>query len=101
MDDSHLIGAWPVWRTKAACLDMDTELFFPSGATGTATLAQIDQAKAVCLRCPVSAQCLEWALATGQDAGVWGGMSEDERRTERRARQRQRRGGSSPQANDS
>jgi WhiB family transcriptional regulator, redox-sensing transcriptional regulator len=36
-------------------------------------------------------QCLEWALDTNQDAGVWGGMSEDERRTLRRARQRRRR----------
>ncbi|MGH8888021.1 MAG: WhiB family transcriptional regulator [Egibacteraceae bacterium] len=77
------------WRHHAACLDQDPELFFPIGTTGPA-LDQIEQAKAVCRRCAVTAQCLEWALETKQDAGVWGNMSEDERRTLRRSRQRHR-----------
>jgi WhiB family redox-sensing transcriptional regulator len=67
------------WRDHAACRDEDPELFFPIGNTGPALL-QIEEAKAVCRACPVTAACLQWALDSGQDAGVWGGMSEDERR---------------------
>ena len=67
------------WRHRAACRDEDPELFFPIGNTGPALL-QIEDAKAVCRRCDVIDQCLQWALESGQDAGVWGGMSEDERR---------------------
>ncbi|MGH8932845.1 MAG: WhiB family transcriptional regulator [Egibacteraceae bacterium] len=79
------------WRDRASCLDEDPELFFPIGTTGPA-VEQIDQAKAVCARCEVRGECLEWALQTRQDAGVWGGMTEDERRAFRRSRQRKRRG---------
>jgi len=71
------------WRHDAACRDSDPELFFPIGNTGPALL-QIDQAKQVCRTCPVIADCLQWALDTGQEAGVWGGASEDERRLMRR-----------------
>ena len=66
----------------------DPELFFPVGNSGPA-LAQIADAKLVCNRCPVVTECLTWALDSGQDAGVWGGMSERERRgvlRERRSR---------------
>ncbi|MGH8906789.1 MAG: WhiB family transcriptional regulator [Egibacteraceae bacterium] len=84
------ISPLPLWRNRAACLDTDPELFFPIGTTGPA-LDQIERAKAVCRDCPVITQCLESALETNQDAGVWGGLSEDERRTLRRSRQRRRR----------
>jgi WhiB family redox-sensing transcriptional regulator len=77
------------WRHEAACRDEDPELFFPIGNTGPALL-QVDEAKAVCARCTVREQCLAWALETGQDAGVWGGMSEDERRALKRRNARQR-----------
>jgi WhiB family redox-sensing transcriptional regulator len=77
------------WRHKAGCLNADPELFFPLGSTGRA-LEQVEQAKAMCRRCPVVTQCLDWALKTNQQDGVWGGLSEDERRTLRRARQRTR-----------
>lgn len=77
------------WRHRALCRDEDPELFFPVGNSGPALL-QIEQAKAVCARCPVREQCLEFALATGQDAGVWGGLSEDERRSLKRRRARAR-----------
>ena len=80
------------WRHTAACLDEDPELFFPIGNTGPALL-QIDEAKAVCRRCPVVDTCLKWAIETGQDAGVWGGLSEDERRALKRRTARQRRAG--------
>jgi WhiB family redox-sensing transcriptional regulator len=76
------------WRHKAACRDIDPEIFFPIGATGPA-LAQIQAAQAICGTCTVQKECLEWAIETGQDAGIWGGTTEDERREIRRgARQR-------------
>jgi WhiB family transcriptional regulator, redox-sensing transcriptional regulator len=71
------------WRTRGACRDVDPELFFPVGTSGPA-VAQTSRAKAVCARCPVSVECLEWVLATGQATGVWGGLSEDERRARSR-----------------
>lgn len=77
------------WRQRAACIDEDPELFFPVGTTGPA-LDQLERAKAVCRRCQVIDECLEWALSTSQDAGVWGGMSEEERRSLRRTRARGR-----------
>ena len=77
------------WRDYAACLTEDPELFFPIGTTGPALL-QEKEAKAVCGACEVRDTCLSWALRTGQDAGVWG-VSEDERRSMRRAQARARR----------
>lgn len=68
---------------RAACRNVDPELFFAVGTSGPALL-QIAEAKAICRRCPVVTECLTWALETGQDSGVWGGMSEDERRARRR-----------------
>lgn len=77
------------WRHQSACLDEDPELFFPIGNTGPA-LAQVEQAKKVCARCVVREACLQWALDAGQDYGVWGGMSEDERRALKRRNARNR-----------
>jgi WhiB family transcriptional regulator, redox-sensing transcriptional regulator len=77
------------WRHTAACRDEDPELFFPIGTTGPA-LMQVEDAKAVCRQCDVVDACLTWALENGQDAGVWGGMSEDERRALKRRRARAR-----------
>ncbi|MDH6553743.1 WhiB family redox-sensing transcriptional regulator [Streptomyces sp. SAI-117] len=71
------------WRERAACRDVDPDLFFPIGTAGL-TLVQIDEAKAVCARCPVRERCLQWALAVGQVEGVWGGTTESERRAARR-----------------
>lgn len=71
------------WRHTALCRDEDPELFFPIGTTGPAAV-QVEEAKVVCRRCTVVEDCLSWALETGQDAGVWGGASEDERRVLRR-----------------
>jgi len=71
------------WRHQAACREVDPELFFPIGNTGPALL-QIEEAKQVCRRCSVMDECLRWAIDSGQDAGVWGGMSEDERRALKR-----------------
>jgi WhiB family transcriptional regulator, redox-sensing transcriptional regulator len=67
------------WRLLAACRHADPELFFPVSPSGP-SLDQVTQAKAICAGCPVRQQCLAFALDTRQDHGVWGGMSEEERR---------------------
>ncbi|MEO0494668.1 MAG: WhiB family transcriptional regulator [Actinomycetota bacterium] len=77
------------WRKDARCRDTDPGLFFPVGTTGLA-VEQIQNAKDVCNQCNAKAACLEFALNTNQDTGVWGGTSEEERRVIRRARRQQR-----------
>lgn len=71
------------WRAAAACHDKDPELFFPLGNAGT-SLQQLEEAKSVCRKCNVVTECLRCAIETNQDYGVWGGLSEDERRTLKR-----------------
>lgn len=66
------------WLRRAACADTDPELFFPVGVKGPA-LDEQAAAKEVCGRCPVTRQCLAYALRSGQRSGVWGGMGEEER----------------------
>jgi WhiB family redox-sensing transcriptional regulator len=67
------------WRQSAVCLPADPELFFPVSDTGPG-LRQADQAKAICARCPVRRECLVFAIGTGQQYGIWGGLTEDDRR---------------------
>ena len=69
----------PDWRSDAACRDADPELFFPDGDISSAR-AQVKTAKLICRSCPISATCLNWALSSGQEAGIWGGLTEEERR---------------------
>ncbi len=78
------------WRQDASCRDTNPTLFFPVGTTGSA-LEQIASAKEVCLDCLCRDACLEFALVTNQDTGVWGGTSEEERRVIRRRRRTQQR----------
>jgi WhiB family transcriptional regulator, redox-sensing transcriptional regulator len=73
------------WLDLGACRDEDPDLFFPIASAGPG-LTQVTAAKAVCARCSVRAACLSFALEAGQDHGVWGGTSEDERRALRRSR---------------
>ena len=78
------------WQERANCLGVDPDLFFPVGTTGPA-IDQIAAAKAVCNQCEAKEPCLEFALTTNQDSGVWGGFSEEERRKLRRQWQAARR----------
>ena len=78
------------WRNRAACWDQDPGLFFPPGNTD-AELGHSAEAKIVCHRCEVVETCLNWAIESGQDAGVWGGLSRDERRALKRRTARVRR----------
>jgi len=77
------------WRINAACRDTDPTLFFPVGTTGPA-VEQIANAKEVCIGCLCNTDCLQFAIATNQDTGVWGGTTEDERRGIRRQLRAQR-----------
>ena len=58
------------WREDAVCRQVDPELWFPDRAGDNGGLA-----KQVCRSCPVRAQCLEYAIYTGQRYGIWGGVS--------------------------
>jgi WhiB family transcriptional regulator, redox-sensing transcriptional regulator len=75
------------WQEQANCLGVDPDLFFPERGAST------KEAKAVCRGCEVRAECLEYALSHGEKFGIWGGLSERERRRVRRQRalKRQRR----------
>jgi WhiB family transcriptional regulator, redox-sensing transcriptional regulator len=71
------------WLRSAACVGEDPELFFPVGTSGPA-LRDVAAAKQVCSHCPVTGECLDWALAGAQEmswgtSGIWGGLSEKER----------------------
>lgn len=68
------------WRDYANCIGVDPELFFPERGASTA------EAKEVCRTCVVKDECLDFALSTGEKFGVWGGLSERERRRIRRQR---------------
>ena len=71
--------AAPTWLEYAACAGVDADLFFPVG-NGDSVGEQTADAKRVCAGCPVKSECLDWALETRQYTGVWGGLSERERR---------------------
>jgi WhiB family redox-sensing transcriptional regulator len=78
--------AWPArptWQARAACIGLGPDLFFPERGELTA------DARAVCARCPVSAECREYALSTAEKFGIWGGTSERARRVERVARNKE------------
>ncbi|NIH87879.1 WhiB family transcriptional regulator [Amycolatopsis granulosa] len=75
------------WRTSAACRDEDPELFFPVSEMGPGA-RQVARAKAVCASCPVRAECLAYALDAGLDNGIFGGTTEQERRSLIRSRRR-------------
>ena len=62
------------WRLDALCAETDPEAFFPDKGGSTR------EAKRVCAGCPVRAECLEFALASDERFGIWGGLSERERR---------------------
>jgi WhiB family redox-sensing transcriptional regulator len=74
------------WRSKAACLEADPELFFPLTDQGPSR-AQVNAAVALCLGCSVRETCLTWALDNDIHHGVWGGATEEQRHTILRGKQ--------------
>jgi WhiB family transcriptional regulator, redox-sensing transcriptional regulator len=79
-------GSAANWRSSAACLSADPDLFFPLSSSGPAE--QIARAKAVCARCQVRSECLEFALTHDQTHGIWGGTTVEDRQRLRRRRRR-------------
>lgn len=82
------IGAEPEpdWRDSSACIGLDLNLFFPISTVGAMAQSQVEEAKSVCLECPVQRACLEWALRVGPEFGIFGGYTEAERRQLRQQR---------------
>lgn len=73
------------WQYKGACRNHATEKFFhPEGERGRSRKERVRVAKMICATCPVLEQCRAHALAMREPYGVWGGMSEEERRVETR-----------------
>jgi WhiB family transcriptional regulator, redox-sensing transcriptional regulator len=66
------------WKSMAACGSADPDLFFPVSPSAGNQL-QVAEAKAVCARCLVRRECLDFAVRTRQMHGIWGGMTEEER----------------------
>lgn len=67
------------WRDHAACVGQQGDLFFPVGTGGPAA-QQVENAKKICAGCSVRDACLLWAVETGANDGIWGGLTEAERR---------------------
>ncbi|WP_337993964.1 WhiB family transcriptional regulator [Actinomycetospora lutea] len=76
------------WQARAACRDVDPELFFPASQDYTASpnVRALIAAGEVCGRCPVRRECLTYAVDSGQTFGIWAGRSPVELRAIRRAR---------------
>ncbi|KAB2348408.1 WhiB family transcriptional regulator [Actinomadura rudentiformis] len=72
------------WTDRAICRGADPDLFFPIGYSAEVLQEQQRQAKEICGNCPVTADCLSWALKVGEPDGIWGGTTPEERRHLRR-----------------
>jgi len=72
------LGEEPDWQERALCAQTDPEAFFPEKGGSTR------EAKRICSGCEVRAECLDYALAHDERFGIWGGLSERERRRLRR-----------------
>ncbi len=68
------------WQDYANCRGADADLFFPERGASTR------KAKAICAACQVQAECLEFAITESEKFGIWGGLSERERRKIRKQR---------------
>ena len=71
---ADLLGSVPEWQERALCAQTDPEAFFPEKGGSTR------EAKRICTRCEVTTECLEYAMRHDERFGIWGGMSERERR---------------------
>ena len=71
---ARLIGDGPEWQKRSLCAQTDPDAFYPEKGGSTR------EAKQICGRCEVRPECLEYALAHQERFGIWGGLSERERR---------------------
>jgi WhiB family redox-sensing transcriptional regulator len=74
LEVADLLGNAPEWQERGLCSQTDPEAFFPEKGGSTR------EAKRICSRCEVRAECLEYALGHDERFGIWGGLSERERR---------------------
>ena len=75
---SGTVGTVARWEEVGACRTAEPDLFFPISARGPSA-ADTARAKKICASCPVQPQCLDYAQATRQRHGIWGGLTEQER----------------------
>ena len=80
-------GSATNWRSAAACLLADPDLFFPISSAGPAE-RQITRAKTICGGCAVREKCLEFALSHELSYGIWGGTTPEDRQRDRRRKRR-------------
>ena len=80
INDIHHLFDRPEWMSSGNCRGVDPNLFFTTRGEST------EDAKAVCATCPVTTQCLQYALGNVEMFGIWGGLTEQERRPLRRQR---------------
>jgi WhiB family redox-sensing transcriptional regulator len=80
-------GSAANWRSAAACLLADPDLFFPISSVGPAE-RQITRAKMICAGCPVRQECLDFALSQSLAYGSWGGTTPEDRQRDRRRKRR-------------
>ena len=76
----ELIGGMPLWTEEANCKGADADVFFPERGASTR------KAKSICRACTVQDDCLEFAIENSEKFGIWGGLSERERRRIKRQR---------------
>ncbi|WP_084653854.1 WhiB family transcriptional regulator [Nocardia altamirensis] len=77
---SSLTERWD-WQLHGSCRGLDSSVFFsPDGERGWSRHARVRRAKSICGVCPVRDECRRFALSAREPYGIWGGMSEDERR---------------------
>lgn len=90
MAERALTLSAPLWHAHALCAGHDPDLWHPTDTRHGRADARVAYAAAICARCPVTEQCLEEALSVpaGQDAGVWGGTTPEERQVLRDRRRR-------------
>ena len=88
-----LIEQWE-WQYEGACRTLDTEMFFhPDGERGPSRRNRAAEAKRVCAGCPVVNECRSHSLRAREPYGVWGGLTEEERRRVLRGLDAKRLGG--------
>lgn len=86
--NESILATDAAWRERAACLEYPAVIFFglDDSESPAERRSREDMAKSICTRCEVRQECLEYALATREPYGIWGGLTEIERKARLRGR---------------